>query len=628
MSELQAVAFPSSKLFLKDNLYEFLTDSSQETEYIETFSFDSIKAQIKTVFFHSFFSSSIKTKLGQYNNIEMTFGKIPLYQLIYMGIFYPYTFAGIIVFIKNNYKNISKHIYLLLLLLSFLFNFALHIFYGNSEGFIYTLHYQFLTILILAYIFQNMLDNPSSNKKQKKYIKYATIVMLLLFLIIEVIANINGAISMAKIINHHFGYDKYISNLTYIFPAIAITLLIAVLKIKLKTKLKIYLILALMTLMVGMTHKMILKNDFIYEEYRESYDEYTTQIKELQKNYNIKVAYENKSKDFYLFGMGNRTKIIYVDGILYDLKTNKKIKSYTIDKEMIVPNEYTVVLKTKDNTIVKIYENESGIYIQEGKKTQTIEGTSTEIKLPEFEEQKYSEILKVLHHELLYNIDESIIKPNMMVYNSGWYRDGMMGAMVLEHTNNINLIKEWVDSIESVYDLQNGVEEADNLGELLYLISITGSQNDIKKEIINEINRNKEKNNNYIVGYTDGQVLDYYPTVVAKYAIKKSGLDITLETPKFDNYSSLTWFYETENTPDISYDSIYYPYLGWAGYHTNKQSTLYIADNFYPLSYEKEAAYANYDLLPNDIAYYKKIKLSPTHVWDAAEKFLFLIEQE
>ena len=73
--------------------------------------------------------------------------------------------------------------------------------------------------------------------------------------------------------------------------------------------------------------------------------------------------------------------------------------------------------------------------------------------------------------------------------------------------------------------------------------------------------------------------------------------------------------------PDIQF-----PYLGWARYHTNKKSNLYICDNLYPLSYEKNAAFADYKKLDENIGFYKENNISPTHVWDAAEKFLFLYE--
>lgn len=325
--------------------------------------------------------------------------------------------------------------------------------------------------------------------------------------------------------------------------------------------------------------------------------------------------------------MGNRRKLVYQSGKIYDLKTNEIIESYNMKEEVIIPNEYTVVLKTKDNKIIKIYENEEGIYVKENNNIKSLDENACKINLPEFDTFKYSEILKVLHHELLFNIENSVIKPNILVYSSGWYRDGMLAAMVLDITNNTDLIKDWIDNITDIYDRQNGVEEADNLGELLYLLQITNSKNKIKEDVLTEINRIKSLNNNYIVGYTDGQLLSYYPTVIAKYAAEQSGIELDLDVPEFDSYATLTWFYKNEMKPNNSFNYINSPYICWATYHTNNKSCLYITDSSYPLSYEQGAAYANYSLLPDKFSYYKSIGLSPTHVWDAAEKFLFLIEQ-
>ena len=71
-----------------------------------------------------------------------------------------------------------------------------------------------------------------------------------------------------------------------------------------------------------------------------------------------------------------------------------------------------------------------------------------------------------------------------------------------------------------------------------------------------------------------------------------------------------------------------FPYLGWASYHTNKKSALYNCDELYPLSYESKAGKAIYNDIPNNLYFYKIKKVSPTHIWDAAEKFLLLYEEK
>lgn len=627
LSEIQAVFFESSSLFFKDNLYNFLYGNSEELMYIESFSINSIINQIKTVFFNGFFSPKIYL-VEDIHNLKLSFGYIYLTQKILGISFWLLTFTIFILFLKNNRKKHFEHKYLILLIISFIFNFILHTFYGNSESFIYTLHYQFLLVLIISYLYQYIYQHNIMKKFiQKKYFRNIILIILSMFVLMELIFNSIGVLNMYKLINNTYGCININFNILFIVPTISIIIIILLLKIKKNTKIKIFILLFIISLISIVGYNVFFERSFIYKEYKNEYKEYTNQLRLMAKEFDVKVAYENKDDNFFLFGMGNRRKLVYQNGKIYDLETNELVASYNIKKEMIIPNEYTVVLKTEDDKIIKIYENEESIFIKENKDIINLDENACKINLPEFDNYKYSEILKVLHHELLFNIENNIIKPNILVYSSGWYRDGMLGAMVLDITNNTNLIKEWIDNITEVYDRQNGVEEADNLGELLYLLHITGSKNKIKEKVLNEIERIKSLNNNYIVGYTDGQLLSYYPTVIAKYAAEQSGIELDLSVPDFDGYSTLTWFYKNEIKPSNSFDYIHSPYICWATYHTNNTSNLYIADSTYPLSYEQGATYANYSLLSDNFSYYKSIVLSPTHVWDASEKFLFLIEQ-
>ena len=41
----------------------------------------------------------------------------------------------------------------------------------------------------------------------------------------------------------------------------------------------------------------------------------------------------------------------------------------------------------------------------------------------------------------------------------------------IEDAGNIDLIKDWILSIEDIYDKSNGEDENDNIGEILYLLS-------------------------------------------------------------------------------------------------------------------------------------------------------------
>ncbi len=71
---------------------------------------------------------------------------------------------------------------------------------------------------------------------------------------------------------------------------------------------------------------------------------------------------------FYLFGMGDRTKMIYKNGNLLNAVTGDTLYQWKVKKELIVPSEYYVYLLTVSGDKIHIYENEKGVFVKEGKK--------------------------------------------------------------------------------------------------------------------------------------------------------------------------------------------------------------------------------------------------------------------
>lgn len=613
-SIIQYYLFPGSKLFFIDNVVSFFNKTSEEFVYMSGINFNSIINQIKAFFCYSFFAPKVVLESGGFN-----LGRIYSYQKLIVIISVVYFFVYFIFYVRKFFINKSAKIksvnnYFWLLLISFIFNFCLHLIYGNEIGFLYTLHYQFMYILIISNILKSV---------EKKHM-IISILFLSIFLFIEVISNFYALSQFYSIIVDNGCYPvDYLD----IFVAFITIILILCSFIKLKRSQKIVLIIiSILLIMLFRIYddfsKYYKNRNYINPEFKDSYQNYLKQLDMLYEDFDVKVAFDNKSK-FMFFGMGNRTKILYKDGTLYNIDDDYKILiKYEIEKEMIIPNEYTVSLVTKDGKEIIIYEDESGVYIKEGD-TLLIVDNSGYIDLEEFDDYKYSEILKVLHQEILFNIDESILKPNVIVYENGWYRDAMIATMVLDKTNNLDLIKEWVDSIDKLYDEQNGNKEVDNLGELLYLINITKSNNKIKNDIFKELE--KIKNDNYLSGVIDGNKKKYYPTAIFLFALNME-YDINLTLPEYDSYSELVWFYDKNKKVSTATDSINYPYLGWANYHTNGKSALYNCDSLYPLSYEKNGSKAKYPNLSMELSFYKNNHISPTHIWDAAEKFLLLFE--
>lgn len=52
--------------------------------------------------------------------------------------------------------------------------------------------------------------------------------------------------------------------------------------------------------------------------------------------------------------MADRRKILYKDGKLIDIKTKDIIKTFEYTDEVIIPNEYSVLLKNKEGKVTII----------------------------------------------------------------------------------------------------------------------------------------------------------------------------------------------------------------------------------------------------------------------------------
>lgn len=341
-------------------------------------------------------------------------------------------------------------------------------------------------------------------------------------------------------------------------------------------------------------------------------------------------AFNLPEQKFFMFGMGNRKKIIYKNFKLIDAMTGETIKTFNGKEETIIPEDYTVKIKLANGEKVEIIEDENAVWlIENGEKSEL---TSSHIVLPRFEDSKYSEILRILHHEILINVVDGKIVPNFLVYDNPWYRDSAMASMVLKQTGNIDLIRDWILNLNEPYDKQNaGVNEPDNLGEALYMISLASDKNHpLVNTILEEANR--IKTDGYITGQVDFQDRPVYATKWLKYGLKSLNIEDDYIIPDIDDeYSNLFWMDYTDKDVSLVNTSQQfkdYPYLGWARRHT---LGIDIPDDYlkirYPMSWEANASQANYDKVSIVSDEYFNRKISPTHVWSAAEMFLYLIDK-
>lgn len=339
---------------------------------------------------------------------------------------------------------------------------------------------------------------------------------------------------------------------------------------------------------------------------------------------------------FFQFGMGNRTKLLYKDGILLNVLSGDTLRKWDVKTEVIVPYNYMVHLVTTDNKKITIREDSIAVWIYSKWGEEKVEGTETEIKLPDFAENKYPRIMKVLHHEILMNIVDSKPLPNFYVYKKPWRRDAAMMAMCLEYTGNLPLIKDWVLSLNDPYDRNNaGEAEADNLGQTLYLLSLFSNKNHpLVAQTLEEAKKIEVKESylKYIKGRTDFQETPVYQNKWLKYGLKRLGMNDEYSIPFVeDKYSALFWWdfrsYHKPGSKDAC-DKENYPYLGWAcdHYHGNFNSP--VSNHDYPLTWEKEASQANYEGMKVIDESFTQQKIAMPHTWHAAEMFLYLYEKK
>lgn len=620
---------------------------------------------------NSIIASDISLKILYGNNYKgdnymINFNDISLFNIIVLSIFY---ILLVIVLIRNFKKNIFLNIGLIL---TILFNSLLHVVYGNEGAFLYSLHFLYLIILTFGI-------NLSAEEKPK--VKKVCNLYLIFIIIVQLIINNYIFIKLLKIVKGILKSNFLVASIgikrtllieliltTIVF--IGIYIFIRVLKKLNKTKnkeLKILKVTALFCTILAIQYvfialetipdqKKILWKDLppatytaspmdklntlsksftkYYQKEISSLSTYVNEYNEFMANYDIeKMGYANWN-DYYFFGLGNRRKLMYKKNCLIDVETKKELFTFQEKEHVIVPNLYAVLIETQDGDYIKIYEDNEGVHYKINKEDKIISKTNINIDLYNFKNQKYQNIKKTLYGEILFNIKNNKIYPNVIVYDKPWYRDAAIACMVLKQTNNTDLIKEWTENIEEIYDKQNaGIEEPDNLGELLYILS---TQENINEDLVDRIEEEAEKiaNNNekgyYLNGKTDFGEMNLYQNLWYKLGIESVGREFSfdLDTIEEDSYTAMAWWSDYKIDKETAMEgSKNYPYLSFATRHKLGKGKIAINDSYYPLSWEKNASQADYDKLDNLNNSLKNGKLSPTHTWAAAEMLLFLMDE-
>lgn len=332
--------------------------------------------------------------------------------------------------------------------------------------------------------------------------------------------------------------------------------------------------------------------------------------------------------NFFLFGMGDRLKLIYRHGRLLNALTGNIEEQWHVQQETIVPSEYLVHLLLTNGETIQLREDETGVWLlQSNKHPKLIPGTRSRLKLPSYASHKYGPVLRVLHHEILMNVINGRPVPNFLAFDKPRYRQAALLAMALRETGNLPLIHDWIMAIRDPFD-RTGSTEADNPGEVLFLVSlVSDSTHPAVRMVLDSVTR--FRNGNHIRGKTDAEEHPVFQTKWLKFGLQSLGLPDPYTIPdEYDSYSSLFWWaYTGEHVSGARFEAatgINYPYLLWAEDHFYGETRGMMGNVDYPLSWEQQASGAHYPgmtVLDKELV---KQKLTFPHAWHAAEMFLLL----
>jgi len=333
---------------------------------------------------------------------------------------------------------------------------------------------------------------------------------------------------------------------------------------------------------------------------------------------------------FFIFGQGNRRKFLYKQGTLTDLSSGELLLQVDTAGETIDAGNYTVTLQNKSGERIIIFEDETGIHLDRNGHPETL--SKNPVRSPTFTGHPYGRLLRILHHEILINIVDGQPLPNFLVYDKPWYRDAAMMAMVLEKTGNAFLLHDWIRDLDNPFDRNNaGHEEPDNLGQLLFLISLidNAASHPLIPRILEEAKM--VTHNGHLTGLTDSGQHPVYQRKWMKLGLQRLGLQDDYQVPDVvDGYAGLCWWDKADiYLPEAGHlaNNQHYPYLTWAEAHfLNAPPPLHLAGSSFPLTWEARASQADYQGMRCINPIYSTNRICMPHTWHAAEMFLYLIE--
>ena len=333
---------------------------------------------------------------------------------------------------------------------------------------------------------------------------------------------------------------------------------------------------------------------------------------------------------FFIFGCGKREKFVCTTRGLVSYSSGESIVKFIPGNMIVQAPEYTIIAQDTLGNEIRIQEDEEGIWLTRKGKTENL--ASNPVRLPTFQGHPYQKHLRILHNEILTNIFHGKPLPNFLVYKKPWYRDAAMMAMVMEITGNVDIIRGWILNIRDPFDRNNaGNEEPDNLGQVLYLVSLVS---DASHPVVQEVREAAVHitRNGHLNGMTDFAEHPIYQTRWLKFGLCRLGLQDDFILPQVDDsYAPLFWW-DRDNRPDFPKKRYhaqgeFYPYLTWAEthFHTDSPPMQYSAGD-YPKTWEAQASQADYNGMRIVDDSFAQRQICMPHTWHAAEMFLYLWE--
>ena len=353
-------------------------------------------------------------------------------------------------------------------------------------------------------------------------------------------------------------------------------------------------------------------------------DQYSAQLGEVRRQNGGSRAIP--AVRWFLFGCGNRRKLLYRDGKLSDARTGELLYQWDVAEELIVPPVATILLTLKSGDRVRIVEDEQSLWLTQGQARKTL--CSQPVKLPSFAGNDSDLVLKTLHHEILIHCIEGRPLPNFFSADPPHYRDAAMMATVLKQTGNLNLIRDWIVNLREPFDCEPGGEQqADNLGQVLYLVSLVSDRNHpVVDRVLNEIPRLRMEN--HISGITDGATHPVYQTAWLKFGLKSLGLEDPFQIPAVeDPFGALFWmdFRDAIHDRDTPFIQTKVPAMTWASDHAHNTRNGPLADRDFPLTWGHAQGTRILTGTNSILQEYSKVELIAPNSWHAAEAFLRLL---